>query len=125
MCREPQEFLRPDGSAPFTESFLGLRDARAQARIDTIARRLARGLKPDVKSVGGGVHESRIDYGPGYRVYFGNDGAALVILLLCGNKMTQSNDIAQAQAYWADYRARKIPPVGSMPARELKRPFVR
>lgn len=67
-------------------------DARAKARIDTTVRKLVRGLKPDVKHVGEGVHEARIDYGPGYRLYFPNDGAELVILLLCGDKRTQSGD---------------------------------
>ena len=73
-------------------------------------RKLGRGLKPDVKPVGEGVHESRIDHGPGYRVYFANDGKELIVLLLCGDKGTQSEDIAEAKGFWADYRERKKPP---------------
>lgn len=53
------------------------------------------------------MHEARIDHGPGYRVYFGLDGEELIVLLLCGDKRTQSDDIALAQAMWAEYRARK------------------
>jgi putative addiction module killer protein len=82
-------------------------DARAKARIDTTIRKLERGLKPDVRSVGEGVHEARIDYGPGYRWYFGNDGADEVIVLLCGDKRTQDQDINVARKYRVDYRARK------------------
>lgn len=105
--REAREYFQADGTCPFRDRFAGLEDARAKARIDTTVRKLERGLKPDVKPVGEGVHEARIDYGPGYRLYFGNDGAGLVILLLCGDKRTQDRDIAAARRYWADYRARK------------------
>jgi len=87
-----------------------LGDVRAKARIDTAVRKLGRGLKPDVKPVGDGVHEARVDYGPGYRIYFGNDGASLVVLLLCGDKRTQHDDIATAKAHWAEYRLRKAAP---------------
>jgi putative addiction module killer protein len=107
---EAREYLQADGSCPFRDRFTTLADARAKARIDTTVRKLERGLKPDVRSVGGGVHEARIDYGPGYRLYFGNDGAALVVLLLCGDKRTQDADIVTAKKHWADYRARKAAP---------------
>jgi putative addiction module killer protein len=106
---EAREYLRRDGSSPFRERFEGLADARAKARVDTPIRKLERGLQPDVKSVGEGVREARIDYGPGYRVYFASDGSDLVILLLCGDKRTQAADIAAARATWRDYRARKTP----------------
>lgn len=79
----------------------------AKARITTTIRKLARGLRPDVKPVGEGVHEARVDYGPGYRVYFGNDGRELVILLLCGDKRRQAEDIETAKTLWAEYRIRK------------------
>ena len=62
----------------------------------------SRGLRPDVRSLGDGVHEARIGYGPGYRVYFGNDGTELVILVLCGDKRTQDEDIATARKHWAE-----------------------
>jgi putative addiction module killer protein len=107
---EAHEYLQADGSSPFTERFSDIADARAKARIDTTIRNLERGLKPDVRSVGEGVHEARIDYGPGCRLYFGNDGADLVILLLCGDKRTQDQDIKVARNYWVEHRTRKTRP---------------
>jgi putative addiction module killer protein len=74
-----------------------LRDERARARIQIRIRRLSLGNFGDVKPVGDGVSELRIDYGPGYRIYFHQIGALLVILLLAGNKKTQDADIARAK----------------------------
>jgi putative addiction module killer protein len=76
--------------------FSGLRDRRARARIDVRIRRLSLGNLGDVRSVGEGVCELRIDYGPGYRVYFVQGGQALVILLAGGDKGTQERDIRTA-----------------------------
>src|SRR5271170_7407013 len=81
LMPEARPYQRKDGSCPFDERFERLSDARAAARIDTTVRKLARGLRPDVRSVGAGVQEARIDYGPGYRVYFGLDGVDVVVLL--------------------------------------------
>jgi putative addiction module killer protein len=61
----------------------------------------------DYKAVGDGVCELRIDYGPGYRVYFGRDGAEIVILLIGGDKRNQHRDIETAKEYWADYKGRE------------------
>ena len=74
-----------------------LRDRQAKARIAIRIRRLSLGNPGDVRPVGGGVSELRIDYGPGYRVYFMKQGAALVILLAGGDKSTQADDIAKAR----------------------------
>jgi putative addiction module killer protein len=71
----------------------GLRDRKARARIDVRIRRLSLGNPGDVKPVGEGVSELRIDYGPGYRVYFLQQGARLVVLLAGGDKSTQDRDI--------------------------------
>jgi putative addiction module killer protein len=69
--------------------------------------RIGQGNLSNVKSVGAGVLEYRIDYGSGYRLYFGRDGEQLVILLVGGTKQRQQNDIETAHAYWQDYKSRK------------------
>lgn len=74
----------------------GLRDIRARARVQARIERLASGNPGDVKSIGEGVSEMRIDYGPGYRVYFKRRGSILIILLAGGDKSTQSRDIKTA-----------------------------
>ena len=80
----------------YSQWFNGLRDRQAQARINVRVRRLSLGDLGDVKPVGEGVSEMRIDYGPGYRVYFVRRGQALVILLAGGDKHTQDRDIKMA-----------------------------
>ena len=82
----------------FAAWFAGLRDRQARARITARIRRLSLGNPGDVRPVGGGVSEMRIDYGPGYRVYFVQRGEVLVILLCGGDKRTQERDIARALA---------------------------
>ena len=76
--------------------FAGLRDRQARARIDARIRRLSLGNPGDAKPVGEGVSELRIDYGPGYRIYFAQRGDKLVILLAGGDKRTQDRDIKLA-----------------------------
>lgn len=78
--------------------FAALKDRQAKARIDVRIRRLSLGNPGDVCPVGEGVSELRIDYGPGYRVYFVQRGAALVVLLAGGDKATQQRDIGEAKA---------------------------
>ncbi len=80
----------------FTKWIDGLSDIRARARIQVRIERLASGNPGDVKSVGDGISEFRIDYGPGYRVYFKKVGKTIVILLVGGDKRTQSKDIKTA-----------------------------
>ena len=77
----------------YSRWFTALRDRKARARIQTRLDRLQLGLLGDVKPVGEGVLELRIDYGPGYRVYFVHRGQELVILLVGGDKSTQEKDI--------------------------------
>src|SRR5688572_9040688 len=82
-----------------------LRDSRARARIEARILRLSRGNPGDVKPVGSGVSELRIDYGPGYRVYFTRRGQAVVLLLCGGDKRTQAADIARAIEISEDWSA--------------------
>jgi putative addiction module killer protein len=89
----------------YSEWFASLRDLRARARIDIRIRRLSLGNPGDAKSVGEGVRELRIDYGPGYRVYYLQRGPLLIMLLGGGDKRTQDRDIRSAQAlakHWRD-----------------------
>ncbi|HBY93644.1 MAG TPA: addiction module antitoxin RelB [Chloroflexi bacterium] len=82
----------------YADWFARLRDRQARARIDVRLRRLSLGNPGDVRPVGEGVSELRIDYGPGYQVYFVQRGSALVILLAGGDKHTQDQDIRTALA---------------------------
>ena len=88
----------------FDHSLLSLPDRRAVPRIAARIDRLASGNPGDVKPVGGGVSEMRIDYGPGYRVYFMRRGEVVVVLLCGGDKATQKRDIEQARAIAADWK---------------------
>jgi putative addiction module killer protein len=97
----------PDGRLPFDEWLRGLRDANAVARVLARIGRIRRGNLGDCKPVGEGVSELRVDYGPGYRIYFGQKGQTLAILLCGGDKRTQERDIRQAQEYWSDYQQRE------------------
>jgi putative addiction module killer protein len=84
-------------SGTFDGWLRNLRDRQARARILVRIDRLAAGNPGDIKPVGGGVSEMRIDYGPGYRVYLMQKGSVLVVLLVGGNKSTQAADIARAK----------------------------
>ncbi|KZD04916.1 type II toxin-antitoxin system RelE/ParE family toxin [Oceanibaculum pacificum] len=86
----------------FARWFDGLRDRDAKARIAIRLRRLSLGNAGDVKPVGDGISELRIDYGPGYRVYYSQRGPVLVLLLCGGDKRTQKQDIATAKALAAE-----------------------
>jgi putative addiction module killer protein len=80
-----------------------LRDLRARARIQIRVDRVALGNFGDVKSVGGGVSELRVDYGPGYRIYLARRGDTMVLLLCGGDKSTQASDIAKARVLAKEY----------------------
>ncbi len=94
------------GKQPFRAWFHALKDREARNRIDVRIRRVSLGNLGYCHSVGGGVVELKIDYGPGYRVYFGIMGNRLVVLLLAGDKKTQQKDIKLAIEYWKEYRRR-------------------
>lgn len=107
---ELRYYLASDGTSPF-ESWFGDLDATAAAKVSVALVRLEQGNLSNAKAVGEGVLEYRIDWGPGYRVYFGRDGDVLAILLTGGAKKRQQRDIEAAKAHWADYRAAKAAPV--------------
>jgi putative addiction module killer protein len=94
------------GERPFVDWLAGLTDMQARARIEARLARVAAGNPGDVESVGEGVMELRIDWGPGYRVYFSRLGRVIVLLLCGGDKRTQQRDIDRAKAYFKDYKAR-------------------
>jgi len=103
---EIREFLDDQGRSPFGLWFEGL-DPTAAVKVTTAITRMSLGNFSNAKGVGGGVLEYRIDYGPGYRIYFGRDGDRLVILVAGGTKKRQQADIKTAQARWAEYKRRK------------------
>lgn len=91
------------GKAPFTAWLLGLRDRKTRQRILDRLTRVESGHYGDHKSIGDGVMELRFFFGAGYRVYFGEDGDTIVILLTGGDKKSQNKDVRQAKAYWKEY----------------------
>jgi putative addiction module killer protein len=95
-----------DGRSPFREWHDEL-DAQAAAVVSVAIGRLADGNASNVKSIGDGAAELKINRGPGYRVYFGWDGSVLVILLGGGTKRRQQSDISVALRRWRDYKVRK------------------
>lgn len=92
-----------DGQEPYTVWFNGLKDTQGKARIEARIRRVEAGLFGDCEPIGKGVKELRLFFGPGYRVYFGEDAENIVILLCGGDKSTQKQDIKTAQEYWKEY----------------------
>ena len=88
---------------PFSEWLASLKDARAVGVVRSHLNRIRLGNFGDCKSVGGGVEELRIDFGPGYRVYYGREGALVVVLLCGGSKKSQARDIVTAQRQWKEY----------------------
>jgi putative addiction module killer protein len=106
MSYEIIEYTNDADKNPFREWFFSL-NAKAAAKVTTAITRLENGNISNVKSVGGGVCEYKINFGPGYRVYFAYDGKNIILLLAGGSKQRQSKDIETAKARWADHKARK------------------
>jgi putative addiction module killer protein len=100
-----REFLK-DGLSPFAGWFNNL-NAVAASKVTTALYRLEYGNFSNVEPVGEGVSEYKIDFGPGYRIYFGQDGKTLIILLFGSNKKTQKKDIGKAKELWREYKTRK------------------
>lgn len=103
---ELRYYLASDGGNPFEEWFANL-NAQAAAKVAVALARLEQGNLSNAKGIGEGVLEYRIDWGPGYRVYFGRDGDVLVILLTGGTKQRQQRDIEAAKTSWTEYKRRR------------------
>lgn len=103
---EVKEYIQREGRSPFADWFDRL-DVQAALKVNTCLTRISVGHTSMMKSIGTGVHECRIDWGPGYRIYLGKDGDKLVILLGGGTKKRQQKDIETAKTLWQDYKKRK------------------
>ncbi|MBK9127122.1 MAG: type II toxin-antitoxin system RelE/ParE family toxin [Phycisphaerales bacterium] len=103
---EVRRYLTDSGKDVVGEWLASLSDARARAKVATRIARLEAGNFGDCRPVGDGVWELRIDWGPGYRVYYAVVGAEVVLLLCCGDKRRQAADIRRAAAFLKDYRRR-------------------
>src|ERR1700733_4363634 len=103
---EIRYYVAASGEHPFADWFAEL-EATARAKVTRAIARMEQGNFSNVKSVGEGVLEYRINFGPGYRVYFGRDGDTIVILLTGGTKKRQQRDIEAAHGYWQDYKKGK------------------
>ena len=103
--KEVVAFRARGGQVPFEEWLDDLKDKRAVARVLAPLARVRLGNLGDCKPVGEGLAELRVDYGSGYRVYFGQKGQTLVVLLCGGDKRTQERDIRLAKQYWHEFKA--------------------
>jgi putative addiction module killer protein len=103
---EVREYTDEQGKSPFGRWFDGL-NAVAAAKVTLALEKIAKGNFSNVEPAGEGVSEYKLDWGPGYRIYFGKDGETLVILVGGGIKKRQSADIAKAHDIWAEYKKRK------------------
>ena len=101
-----QYYVEANNRSPFADWFDAL-DAAAVARVTVALVRLGEGKLGNTKGVGAGVVEYRIDFGPGYRIYFGRDGDSVIVLLAGGTKKRQQRDIEAAKKRWLEYKARK------------------
>jgi putative addiction module killer protein len=107
------EYVREDGSSPFRTWFDDL-STQAAAKVAVARARLEMGNTSAVKWLGA-IGEYRIDWGPGYRIYIGKDGATLVVLLCGGTKQRQQDDIKCAKEFWSEYKVRKAAALRTKP----------
>jgi putative addiction module killer protein len=96
-----------NGQVPFQDWLESLTDRQTRARIRTRLKKVVFNYFGDFKNLGGGLFELRFHFGPGYRIYFGQDGDIFIILLCGGDKSSQGSDILTAFEYWLDYKRRK------------------
>ena len=107
MLVDVREYLDDRGLSPFGQWYSELKDAVGAAKIAAALYRISQGNFGDVKAVGAGVFERRVDFGPGYRIYFGRESDEVVVLLAGGTKKRQAADIAEAKRRWDRYKRRK------------------
>ena len=107
METEPREVLyykKEEGVVPFLKWLYSIEDRVTKAKIRIRIDRVAAGDLGDYRSVGDGVNELRLNYGPGYRIYFGFDGQKIIVILCGGDKGSQNKDIKLAKEYWKNYK---------------------
>jgi putative addiction module killer protein len=104
---ELEYYVTEDGRVPFKDWLDGLKDITGRAKIRIRLDRVRLGNLGDSRSVGGGVHELKIDCGPGYRVYFACEKEQIILLLIGGHKSRQEHDIAEARSFREDWRRRR------------------
>ena len=100
-------YLTENGRCPFEEWLANLKDVQGKAIIRARIRRMELGNPGQYRWIDNGVLELKINFGPGYRIYFGEDGKEIIVLLCGGDKSTQERDIRKAQEFWDDYRRSK------------------
>ncbi len=100
--REVKVLTLDNGKCPFEEWFSSLKELSTRLRISARVARVQNGNLGDVRGVGAGIHEIRLDFGPGYRLYFALAGQVIIVLLAGGDKSTQSKDIQTAQRLWKE-----------------------
>ena len=101
--RRLSKYETENGRCPFDEWLNGLKDKKSQAVITARLNRVIQGNMGLCRNLGDGISELKVDFGPGFRVYFGEDGDTIVVLLCGGDKSTQSRDIEKAKEFWNDY----------------------
>jgi len=102
---EIEIFGNSNGKEPFTEWFNNLRDTIARIKIRQRLDRMTKGNFGDVESIGEGVSEAKIDYGPGYRIYFAHLGKKKILILYGGDKSTQKKDIKKSHEYYKEFKS--------------------
>ncbi len=105
---EVKIFQNEYGEEPYAKWLSGLKDLKGKSCVLKAMAKMEGGLFGDFKSVGGGVQEHRIHYGPGYRLYFGFDGPKLIILLAGSDKGRQKKEIERAKECWVEYKRQKV-----------------
>lgn len=105
--RQIKQYITEDGKVPFAEWLDSFQDRKTRLKIKLRLDRVEQGNLGDFKVVGEGVFELRIDYGGGYRIYFGQVGLTIILLLCGGDKSSQKKDIKLAQKYWRNYGTRQ------------------